>query len=163
MVKIVILIDNAYATCQGRQMLPLTATKNFALLTAQYRDLPIEFPHLKAVTLAQWGYESGWGKQKLAKDHGNYSNMRWGPFCLGQFGTPIRYGDGTYAQFTGLSAFVYAYWARFDDDNRAYWNWRVHSASAEQFIQHIAPQDQPRYARDVLDIVHRRTGEIFRG
>jgi hypothetical protein len=38
----------------------------------------IRYPHLKAVTLAQWLLESGRATSKLAKDHYNFGGLRCG-------------------------------------------------------------------------------------
>jgi hypothetical protein len=42
-----------------------------------YATTDIEFPHLKAITLAQWMLESGRGSSFLAKEHNNFGGMMW--------------------------------------------------------------------------------------
>lgn len=154
-------------------MLPLTATKNFALLAEQYKAHPIEQPALKGVTLAQWAEESGWGQTKLAQVHGNYAGMVWGAVDE-NFGTPVMYGNRRFTQFTSLTNFIDCYWHRLDNVS-VFNGWRDFADTPERFITYIAPGwlsgtpcghpltfAEKRYVRDVLDIRSRRTEEIFR-
>jgi len=55
---------------------------------ASTADIPA--PQLRAVTLAQWGLESGWGKSELSRKHGNYAGLKWRPEMKG-FATKVRY------------------------------------------------------------------------
>lgn len=153
--------------------LPLIAAKNFVLLAQQYRDLPIEFPHLKGVTLAQWAMESGWGKTKLAGEFGNYAGMKWGA-CDAGFGSPVVYGKEKYTWFSDLTSFIHAYWNRLDSVD-LYGGWREHAETPETFINFITPpwltgrrttdgaltQPERTYVRDITDIRVRRTEEFF--
>lgn len=153
--------------------LPLTATKNFGILTDVYRDLPIEYPALKAITLAQWAYESGWGTSNLANKHLNFAGMKWGQVD-GEYGTPWLNGNTKWTSFTSLSSFIHAYWHRLDNVS-VFRGWHARATSGpEAFLTYITPGwlngraydlsltgDERYYVAQVLDIWQRRTKELF--
>lgn len=161
--------------------LPPNAGKNFLLLAEQYGDYQLEFPILKAVTLAQWADESGWGNTKLSSVYGNYAGMKWGSSTR-HFGSPVRYAGEAYAQFTALTSFIEAYWARLDDVE-AYKGWRRFADNPEAFLMYITPPwltgrapaigapteelkaflnaAELKYVREILAITARRTADLF--
>lgn len=155
-------------------MLPDTATNNFRFLAAEYVEAAIDFPHLKAITLAQWALESGWGTARLAAQYFNYAGMKWRPY-MNSFATPIMYaahdGKEKYCHFLSNRHFIDGFWFRLDCEP-AYKGWRNHTSTAEQFIEFVGPiwvdgLDGTRYAvqrayfQDVKKICALRTQDIF--
>lgn len=153
--------------------LPQNATKNFVLLAQQYRDLDIEHPHLKGVTLAQWALESGWGGTKLCAEYGNYAGMKWGSTDA-EYGHPVVYGGSKYTWFADLTSFINGYWHRLDHVDM-YDGWREHAQTPEDFLSFITPPwltgrrttdgallpAERMYVREIMDIRNRRTEEFF--
>ena len=152
-------------------MLPATVAQNFVTLTQVYMELPIEFPHLKAVTLAQWAEESGWGKSDLAKRHMNYGGAKWREY-MREFAAPVMYAahdDKTrYCSFASHEMYIRAYWARLDLEP-AYEGWRDHTDTPESFLGFIGPiwfgvpGGEDAYVRRVLAIMKNRTQDLFEG
>ena len=58
-------------------------------------DPDIEFPYLKAVTLAQWILEGGRNPSPLAREHFNFGGLKWREEMRGtplnSSATPVRY------------------------------------------------------------------------
>lgn len=142
--------------------LPLTASQKFVDLMKVYKRTAIEFPHLKAITYAQWGLESGWGMSGLAQKYNNFGGAKWRPY-MAPYGTSVVYnahdGRTPYTNFTDLEAWVKGYWARFDLENM-YKGWRGHTATPKDFLGYIGPiwlglgDDAGRvYIRDVT-LIH---------
>lgn len=131
-------------------------TGKFRALAREYAAHDIEFNGLRAVTLAQWTLESGYGNSALAADHSNFAGLKWRPEMEG-FATPVTYAahDGTdkYCKFGSVPAFINGYW-RFID-RAPYTGWRSQAASAESFIRFIGPIYTPThlYAENVLALV----------
>lgn len=150
-------------------MLPSTAAPTFVELTRVYMELPIEFPHLKGVTLAQWAEESGWGNSRLAQQYFNFGGAKWREY-MRPYAAPVMYGahDGKtrYCWFGSHERYITAYWAKLDLEP-AYAGWRDHTQDAESFIRAIGPAwfgvpgEEEAYVRRVLTILDRRTAEIF--
>jgi hypothetical protein len=155
--------------------LPLTATPTFVILKDVYRDLPIEFPSLKGMTLAQWAFESGWGRSNIASKSLNFAGMKWGQVDSA-FGTPLQYGNVKYTQFTSPSAFIQAYWHRLDNVS-VFDSWRLRAARGPAtFLAYITPGwlngrafsvpltvQERDYVAQVTSIWRNRTAEIFQG
>lgn len=142
-------------------MLPATTHKEFVALSEAYRKANIEFPHLKAITLAQWALESGWGGTGLAKRYNNFAGAKWRRY-MQPYGVQVQYQahDGLewYTYFHTYNDFIKGYWARLDLEP-AYKGWREHTNTPEEFIQFIGPiwvgtddADKARYVRNVLRI-----------
>lgn len=127
-------------------------TDQFRSLVSTYRQMDIEFPILKAITVAQWIHESGRGSSKLAKDHNNYAGLKWRKEMKG-IATQVIYHahDGTepYCAFASPPDFVTGYW-RFLD-RAPYKGWREHANSGDTFIRFIGPIYTPTesYAENV--------------
>ncbi len=100
-----------------------------------YHKADIEFPRLKAVTLAQWMLESGRGKSELAQKHNNYAGLKWRGDLGVEGAVSISYdahdGNDMYAKLPSLSKFVEYYWKFLDRD--IYDGWR----SKWSYTQHI--------------------------
>lgn len=157
--------------------LPHNVHRVFVDLTAVYRDKPIEFPHLKAITLAQWAIESAWGRTQLAHKFFNFAGMKWIP-AMAPFGTPVMYaahdGRTQYVHFNNLESFIDAYWARLDMVAH-YGDWRVWgNRKPADFMKWITPAwltgrqageplnaSERAYLRDTLKITENRTAELF--
>lgn len=150
--------------------LPKTATLWFKELMDVYRETPIEFPHLKGVTAAQWALESGWGTSGLAREHNNYAGAKWRA-GFEAYGRPVSYGawDGrdTYFHFNDERAFITAFWKRLDT-LPAYKGWRNHTASPDAFIRFIGPTwvgvskaHGQEYIQKILRIYNTNTKAIY--
>jgi N-acetylmuramoyl-L-alanine amidase len=137
----------------------------FKKLAQTYVNLSpdIEFPHLKAITLAQWILESGRNPSDLAREHFNFGGLKWREEMRATPGhtigaaTPVEYGahDGRelYCKFTSLENFIRGYW-RFIDRS-PYRGWREHNQTAEDYIRFIGPIYTPTlgYADTILNIL----------
>jgi hypothetical protein len=55
----------------------MTANKLLQKLATIYRGDEIQYPELRAVTLAQWMLESGRATSRLAKLHYNFGGIKW--------------------------------------------------------------------------------------
>lgn len=151
----------------------MTASKNFVTLSDVYRDLAIEFPSLKGITLAQWAMESGWGQSGLSAKHQNYAGMKWGKVDA-EFGGPLQYGNTKYTEFTSPSSFIHAYWHRLDNVG-VFKGWRLRAeVGPEAFLTFITPgwltgrsfatpltTPERGYVEQVTGIWTRRTRELF--
>ena len=131
-------------------------TDQFKSLVASYLDADIEFSALRAVTVAQWTAESGYGGSRLATDFLNFAGLKWRPEMTG-FATPVDYAahDGTeqYCRFESLQAFIRGYWHFLT--RAPYAGWRAHTATGEEFIRFIGPIYTPTqlYADTVIGLI----------
>lgn len=133
------------------------SNKLLTKLAQSYAVAVIEFPHLRAVSLAQWLLESGRATSDLATHHYNFGGLKWRPEMAG-FAAPVEYeandGSGIYCRFESLEKFIAGYW-RFLE-RAPYQGWRNNNATAEAFIGFIGPiycPPNPNYAADVLKLV----------
>ncbi len=117
------------------------------LLTA-YRATPIDHPHLKDITFAQWAHETGYGKSPLAVQHNNFAGMKWrpqmAPYAKSVFYRPEHDpNDTAYCGFLSLTDFIKGYWHRLDIASLPYaakdGGWRAHAGDANAFIEFIGP------------------------
>lgn len=138
---------------------PADTPASFKKLVEDYRGHKIIYPHLKAVTLAQWALESGWGTSRLATGHGNYGGMKWRPY-MNAWASPEQYtahdGRELYCHFPTNGFWIDGYWARLDR-NEAYSGWKKHTRDGADFIGFIGPiwvgtgaMAEAQYVRDVL-------------
>lgn len=150
--------------------LPLTVRPNFVELTRIYKASEIEFPHLKAISLAQWAVECGWGSSDLAKLHRNYAGMKWRP-QMNRYATPVSYaahdGETRYCKFPDDGFFIEGYWARYDMIS-AYSGWRDRAKDPITFFNFVGPiwlgltpKQNQDYVRKVLGVYEMRTKELF--
>ena len=133
------------------------ASKVFLQLAEIYSATEVEFPELKAITLAQWILESGRGTSSLAQCHYNFGGLKWRPEMEG-FASPVEHeahdGIDMYCRFESLQRFVNGYW-RFLD-RAPYDGWRDRASSPEDFIRFIGPIYAPSnssYADRILGLV----------
>lgn len=126
-----------------------------------YRGEKIQYPKLRAVTLAQWMLESGRATSKLATLHYNFGGLKWRRE-MAPFATKIKYeaNDGVdfYCKFATVENFIAGYWAFL---NRApYSGWEEETDTAEDFIGFIGPIYTPskNYAAKVLKLVPEAEG-----
>lgn len=128
----------------------------FNKLVKEYEEIAIEFPQLKAITIAQWLLESGRGTSLLATEHFNFGGLKWRE-PMGEFATPVDYQahDGTdkYCKFENLEKFIKGYW-RFLDRS-PYDGWRNNVGSSEDFIGFIGPiyAGDNNYVSKVLNLL----------
>ena len=142
------------------QAAPSEAT-HFVDLVRRYANRLIPHPSLRLVSVAQWALESNWGRSDLARIHFNFAGIEWSE-ALKEFAAPVEYkrGDGVtgqYCRFASLEDFCDAYWARFALDGR-FADVQAHTASAEDFLRHVAPILRPGeadYAGKTLGILAR--------
>jgi len=134
----------------------MAANKLLQKLATIYRGDEIQYPELRAVTLAQWMLESGRATSKLAKLHYNFGGIKWRRE-MAPYATRIQYeaSDGVdyYCKFATIENFISGYWAFL---NRApYTGWEEHVDTPEDFIRFIGPIYTPtrKYADKVLDLV----------
>jgi hypothetical protein len=126
-----------------------------SLITA-YRAADIEFPGLKAVSLAQWILESGRGTSKLATEHLNFGGMKYRKEMAG-IAEPVTYkahdGNDRYCKFRSVEDFIKGYWMFID--RSPYRGWRDHAQSGEDYIRFIGAIYTPTagYADTVLRLV----------
>jgi N-acetylmuramoyl-L-alanine amidase/Mannosyl-glycoprotein endo-beta-N-acetylglucosaminidase len=131
-------------------------TDQFRSLVEDYLGMDIEFPGLRAATIAQWTLESGYGTSKLATEYLNFGGLKWRSEMEG-FATPVDYTahDGTekYCKFSSPREFVKGYYHFLDRD--PYRGWRSHTGSASDFIHFIGPIYTPTalYADSVLSLL----------
>lgn len=124
--------------------LPTTAAERFKKLVRIYAVTPIEFPHLKEITVAQWGIESAWGSSRAAREEWNFAGMKWrdGDRKYGAEPSKKSGWDGyervRYSHFPKMEDFIRAYWGRLDEVS-AYKGWRKHTQSPITFISSIGP------------------------
>ena len=125
-------------------------------LALLYSQENIRYPHLKAVTLAQWMLESGRGTSDLAKEHYNFGGLKYRSE-LAPHATRISYeahdGKDWYCKFPTIESFINGYWAFI---NRSpYSGWEEHATDAETYINFIGPIYTPTagYAKKVLKLV----------
>lgn len=82
-------------------------------LIRAYKLADIDYPSLKAVTLAQWALESARGTSKLAKDHYNFAGLKYRD-RMQDYADPVQYqahdGLDTYCSFDSLADFIKGYW-----------------------------------------------------
>jgi hypothetical protein len=103
------------------------------------RDVPVaHFPHLKAVTLAQWILESGWAKSGLATGYMNFGGLKWRDemegFAVKQ---PYEAHDGLddYCRFESVEAFITGYWKFLT--RGVYDGWTDQTFSPQAFIRFL--------------------------
>lgn len=127
----------ASSLLKGKPMANETLLKR---LVTVYLGTDIAYPHLRAITLAQWLLESSNGTSKLAKDHYNFGGLKWRPE-MKSYAKRIRYdahdGIDYYCKFPTIDSFVRGYWAFLD--RSPYSGWEEHVANATEFIAFIGP------------------------
>ena len=129
-------------------------------LAEVYRGDVIQYPELKAVTLAQWMLESGRATSKLAKLHYNFGGLKWRREMV-PYATRIEYeahdGVDFYCKFATVENFISGYWAFLN--RTPYTGWEEHVETQEDFIRFIGPIYTPtrNYANKVLDLVPEAT------
>lgn len=125
-------------------------------LATIYGGEEIRYPHLRAVTLAQWLLESGRATSPLASDHYNFGGLKWRKEMV-PYATKVLYqahdGPDFYCKFATIEGFVAGYWAFL---NRSpYSGWEANVETPEKFIRFIGPIYTPDagYADKVLGLV----------
>lgn len=124
---------------QAEPVVDVNDSTDIDKLALVYHKAEIEFPNLKAITLAQWILESGWGKSALAMKHNNFAGLKWRG-DLGVAGAvAISYnahdGVDNYAKLPSTEKFIEYYWKFLDRD--VYFGWRNVASDPQKFIQHL--------------------------
>src|SRR5688572_13112534 len=129
-------------------------------LAQVYAGESIRYPHLKAVTLAQWMLESGRGTSNLAKLHYNFGGLKWRSE-MGLFATRVMYtahdGPDAYCKFATLENFIAGYWAFIG--RAPYSGWETQVGTPQEYIRFIGPiyTPTPGYANSVLALLGEAT------
>ena len=135
----------------------------FEKLVKVYANKNIEYPNLKAITLAMMILESGRGKSELAQKHKNFAGLKYRKI-MNRYATKVRYGDGDgdnsyfYCKFSSHSKFIDGFWAFLD--RAPYRGWREKTYSPKAFLKKIAPIYCPynkQYVSKVLSLVPEAT------
>jgi N-acetylmuramoyl-L-alanine amidase len=132
------------------------ASELFKKLAKLYGEMEIEYPHLKAVTLAQWALESAWGTSSLATEHLNFGGLKYRKE-MAPYVQKVSYeahdGVDFYCKFPNLEGFIKGYWAFIH--RSPYSGWEEHTDSPEDFMEFIGPIYCPRsgYVNDVLELI----------
>ena len=137
----------------------MTTPELLTRLARTYREMEIEFPDLKAITLAQWILETGWDPSELARKHNNFGGLKFRSE-MQDIATKIKYdahdGEDYYRAFKNVEDFITGYWIFID--RSPYRGWRDASANSEAFIEFIgriyAPQNRA-YSESVLNLLAR--------
>lgn len=123
---------------------PQTVKENFVELAEIAREDAVnwKYPDLFPTVFAQWALESGWGNSDLARLHKNYAGMKWRE-ALSPWASPVSYqawdGRTKYCSFATHTAFIEAFFARFDQID-LYKGWHEAAAKGgDAFIRHIGP------------------------
>jgi N-acetylmuramoyl-L-alanine amidase len=125
-------------------------------LVSVYRGETIQYPQLRAVTLAQWMLESARGTSQLAKQHYNFGGIKWRKEMV-PYATRIKYeaNDGVdyYCKFATLENFINGSWAFLNRAPNS--GWEEHVDTGEDFIRFIGPiyTPSPKYDSRVLALV----------
>lgn len=128
----------------------------FKELVKRYADMDIKYPHLKAVTIAQWALESGRGSSRLAVEHLNFGGMKWRKEMQG-YATKVWYqahdGGDFYCKFSSLEEFLKGYWKFME--RPPYAGWENHAAEEEDYIEFIGPtySASSSYVEKVLNLL----------
>jgi N-acetylmuramoyl-L-alanine amidase/Mannosyl-glycoprotein endo-beta-N-acetylglucosaminidase len=131
-------------------------TEEFKTLVKEYLGADVEFANLRAVSVAQWTLESGYGRSNLAADFRNFAGLKWRSEMNG-YATPVDYAahDGAekYCNFATRKKFIAGYWHFLD--RSPYDGWRNHIDTPEDFIRFIGPIYTPThlYADNVLTLL----------
>lgn len=133
-----------------------TYSPNFTNLVQVYKTFPLEFPQLRAVTLAQWILESGRGGSQLSQLYFNYAGLKY-RVQMERFATPVFYqandGGDYYCSFADNASFIRGFW-RFLD-RPPYAGWREKARTPEEYLNFIAPRysTNPAYVDKVLNLL----------
>ncbi|MEQ1861605.1 MAG: N-acetylmuramoyl-L-alanine amidase [Chthoniobacteraceae bacterium] len=116
-------------------------TPLFKDLVAVYAGLPIQFPQLKAISIAQWLLESARGSSRLCSEHFNFGGLKFRSEMAG-LATPVQFttthdGTDTYCRFATLENFCRGYW-RFMA-RAPYEGFENHVATGEAYIRFVGP------------------------
>ena len=135
---------------------PQGVSSLFNDLVHLYAGMDIEFPQLKAVTIAQWMLESGRGSSDLATQHLNFGGLKYRNEMSG-WATSVFYeahdGGEPYCKFDSLRNFIRGYWHFMDRD--PYDGWRNHIATGADYIRFIGPiYDTAAYPNKVLALLN---------
>ncbi len=128
----------------------------FASLAVAYKTFPMEFPQLRAVSLAQWILESGRGFSQLSQQYYNYAGLKYRNEMQG-FAVPVFYmasdGGDYYCGFADNVAFIRGFWKFMD--RSPYFGWRQNSRTAQSYLDFIAPRysTNPAYVDKVLNLL----------
>lgn len=139
-------------------------TEKFKQLVELYARTPIEFEHLKPITVAQWLHETGRGKSFLAEKHNNFGGMmwrsemvEWRPFVnisYIEYTSPSDNITTNYVSCATLIDWIKCYW-RFIN-RTPYVGWRENAATGEKFLRFIFSKHyamDPKYVDKVLSFL----------
>jgi hypothetical protein len=125
----------------------------FKELVKTIAQAELEFPQLRAISLAQSIMEAGEGTSKLFLDFNNAFGMKWRKEMEG-LARPIIYktnsepsGQGTFCGFDSVADGYKGYWKFLE--RSPYRGWKQHTSTPEAFIAFIGPiWCPPGYAKE---------------
>jgi hypothetical protein len=136
-------------------------TEKFRQLARLYATTDIEFPHLKAITLAQWMLESGRGSSFLAERVNNFGGMmwrkemaNWGGVGFIEYTSPSDNIKTDYITCSSLDVWIECYWLFID--RSPYKGWRGHAGSETAYIKFLKKcgyAADPDYVSKVLALL----------
>lgn len=96
------------------------------------------YPDLKAITLAQWALESGYGTSALATEHFNFGGLKFRE-RMAAHALPVDYqahdGEDTYCKFADYESFIAGYWHFIASG--PYDGWEDYGDDPLGYIRHI--------------------------
>jgi hypothetical protein len=126
-------------------------------LVTEAKRATIEFPKLRAVTLAQWVLESGRGASELAKRHNNFAGLKFRDRMAG-FAEPVEHaahdGVDTYCKFTTPKTFITGYWHFIGAG--PYDGWRNFGDDPVGYVAHLKAKGyagDPNYVSKVIGLL----------
>lgn len=129
----------------------------FERMIKTYAKEKIEYPHLKAVTLAMMILESGRGNSDLARTHKNYAGLKYRNE-MRRYANKVHYkasdGYDYYCEFKDDKSFIKGFWAFLD--RKPYEGWRKSSHSPISFLRKIASTYCPynkNYVSQVMSLI----------
>jgi hypothetical protein len=132
-------------------------------LVSEYARYDLKHPSLRLVTLAQWALESAFGQSGLAREHLNFSGLKYRKRMEG-FATPVDYrahdGEDVYCRFESLEAFIRGYW-RFVESG-PYEGWEDRSEDPLGYITLLRERgfaEDPDYVVKIAGIHQRLLAE----
>lgn len=133
------------------------ASSDFEIMAQTYANMEVEYPNLKAVTLAMMMLESGRGSSDLAKVHKNYAGLKYRS-AIKKYAQKVKYrasdGYDYYCQFKDHETFIKGFWAFLD--RSPYKGWRQKAYSPRAFLTKIASKYCPfnkEYVSKVMNLV----------
>ena len=118
----------------------------------QEKIIEARYPHLKAISLAQWLWESGWASSQLATEHFNFAGIQYRSE-MESLATKVAYKGNYFCKFPSIEGFILGYWKFIT--RSPYRGWEAHTNTPENFIGFIGTRWTPEkdYVAKVLKLL----------